>query len=94
MKTKFRWYKFRLGWSHGYSKWDYTNIPYGYTARRYFESRDSEYSYSEHFRGHQWKKIKSPPKEFLEKEIENEKMAIKSCTEQLQALKKELKSND
>lgn len=66
-----KFYKFRMQWSSSPGTWEYIRLPEGETPKSFFNEMSREYDWSEHFRGIEFKSVKTPPKEWLQKEIDS-----------------------
>jgi len=64
-----KFYKYRRTWSSSPGTWEYIRLPEGETPKSFFHEMAREYSWSEHFRGIDYKKVKHPPKAWLEKQV-------------------------
>lgn len=66
-----KFYKFRRQGSSSPGTWEYIRLPEGETPKSFFDEMEREDTLSEYFRGLEFKKIKAPPKEWLQSEIES-----------------------
>ena len=68
-RKTYKFYKYRttLGW--GVTKWKIIRLPEGETAKSFFDNMASESSWSEQFRGIDYKAVKVPPANWLEEQI-------------------------
>lgn len=83
-----KWYKYREIWAGGRNEWKYADISNSMSPKPYFDTlANNEYSWSEHFRKLEWKKIKTPPLEYLQKRIRDAKFAIFIKRDELKQLK-------
>ena len=59
---KLQIYKYRGSWSSGIGKWLFVNLT-GYSkasVKDYFDRINSDWSFGEHYRGVNWKKVSKP----------------------------------
>jgi len=84
---KLQFYKYRTTHSSGPGNWAYVEVNKEY-AKEYFDDMTREWNWSEHFRGIEYKKIKSPPKEWFEGKIIESKNLIFSHKNKVNRYKK------
>jgi hypothetical protein len=90
-----KWYKYREKWSHGHGDWQYMAIEDDERPKDCLDPILDDYSWSEHFRGIEYYRMKYVPRVIIQKKIENAKRSIKCKRQQikdLQAHAKELES--
>jgi hypothetical protein len=64
-----KFYKFRTCHAWGVCKWEYVRLPIGETPKSFFNSLSDKWSYSDKFRGVEYRKVKAPPKDWLLQQI-------------------------
>ncbi len=87
------WVRYREGFSSGLSSWKYEYFPDGYMSFEDYVSEkkhevDSEYSWSEHYRGVTVELVDVPPKEVVDEKIKEAKNYIAFYGKRLEELTK------
>lgn len=67
MKIQHRFYKYRKHYAGGISEWEIIHLPDEEDPKHFF---DEKYNWSDNVRRIEWYKIKCPPKDWLEKQID------------------------
>ncbi len=75
-----RFYKYRRQWSGSRGTWEIIRLPEGYTPKEFFSEMAAQSTWSEHFRGIQYRKV-SPSKEWLRSEIVRIEKEINALTD-------------